>query len=306
MFDSRTPLVSFAAGACFAARLCCLLALVQCCGVSRAAAPALTAPSLPEAIGPTLRLDHEHGLAGDNTVADFMYFVALISPEPVVAEAQPGANHRVRVLSPTRRQREENFLVTCEFEFVGQGFQKNTFDYSGEVRRHEAELKRGGTLDKLLAAVDVEGTGRGTMEVEGRLNRGVQTVTEVRLRFNTHGCASPVSIALHDVGYHNGSFEPVNELVAKVNTLTFQKKPGPPKMEVSVASIKPKDAGDGFWQNFKGGLKAKVANWFIPPLDVDPRGHKAMLDFGLALASQSATFTFPCATNLLAARARAP
>jgi hypothetical protein len=36
----------------------------------------------------------------------------------------------------------------------------------------------------------------------------------------------------------------------------------------------------------------------IPPVPVDPTGHQAMLDFGLALADENPTFTFPFAVRL--------
>jgi len=174
----------------------------------------------------------------------------------------------------------------------------NLFDYNREIRRHEAQLKQGRSLEHLLAAMNVEGPGQGTMEIEGTQSNVVQRVAEVRMRFNPHGQTSPVTIVLHDIRYSGGAFRPVNEEVARVNTLTFQRKPGPPKMEVSVASVKPKDAPDSPWQSFKGNLKGMAVNLLIPPLDVDARGHQAMLDFGSALAAQAATFTFPHADNL--------
>ena len=58
------------------------------------------------------------------------------------------------------------------------------------------------------------------------------------------------------------------------------------------------DAGFGVWQNFKGRVKGTVANWFIPTFTVPADGHQAMMDFGLALAMEKPTFTFPFATRL--------
>ncbi len=69
-------------------------------------------------------------------------------------------------------------------------------------------------------------------------------------------------------------------------------------MEVTVASVKKKGAGNSLWQNFKGSVVGLAVNLFIPPLPVEAVGHGAMLDFGRALASGAATFTFPRATNL--------
>jgi hypothetical protein len=89
-----------------------------------------------------------------------------------------------------------------------------------------------------------------------------------------------------------------NEMVARVNMLTFKRNPGPPKMEVSLGSIKRADASDGLWQNFLGGLKGVTANFFLPPLNIEPEGQQTMLDFGLALASKKSDFSFPEATRL--------
>ena len=69
-------------------------------------------------------------------------------------------------------------------------------------------------------------------------------------------------------------------------------------MQITVASIKPKNAADSVWQNFMGGLKGMLVNQLLPPIGVDAAGHQAMLDFGLALANAEPTFTFPYAKRL--------
>jgi hypothetical protein len=126
----------------------------------------------------------------------------------------------------------------------------------------------------------------------------IPTVTAVRLRFNGRGRPSPVTIDLHDIRYLDGAVQLRNESVARVNTLIFQRKPGPTKMDITVASVKRKDAGSNFWQNLVGGLKATTANLFLKPIPVEPAGNEAMLNFGLALASEAPAFTFPRAGNL--------
>ena len=119
----------------------------------------------------------------------------------------------------------------------------------------------------------------------------------MRLRFTRRGHPSPVSVSLEDIVLRNGEIESENEMVARVNTLTFRQK-SPPKMEVTLASVKKKDAGNGHWQNFVGGLKGVAANLLLPPLTITPDGQQAMMDFGLALALQKPTFTFPFASRL--------
>jgi len=41
-------------------------------------------------------------------------------------------------------------------------------------------------------------------------------------------------------------------------------------------------------------------NLFLKPIAVEPAGNEAMLNFGLALASEAPAFTFPRARNLKA------
>ena len=71
-------------------------------------------------------------------------------------------------------------------------------------------------------------------------------------------------------------------------------------MDITVASVKRKDAGDNFMQNLMGGLKGTTVNLFMPPITVESAGSEAMLNFGLALALEAPAFTFPRAKNLKA------
>jgi hypothetical protein len=250
------------------------------------------------ATGPTLRLGFGGDQSSGNPLASFMYFVPLISPEPVSSITSPGSTQAARVLSAKRKSTAHSFVVTCECEFTGQGSHQNVVDLARTIHRHESQLKAGGSTGRRLSSITVDGPGSGIVEVEGTISNKVETVTEVRLRFNAHGKTSPVLIELCEVRYREGEFRRSNEIVARVNTLTFRRKPGPPKMEITVASVKNKGAGSGLWQDLKGSVKGLAANLLIEPLRVEAVGHRAMLDFGQALASGAATFTFPCATNL--------
>jgi hypothetical protein len=254
----------------------------------------------PEPPGPTLRLDYGRGESPGNPVAEFMYFVPLISLEPVSIVKSPGNTQRARMISAIRSFKARSFLVACEFEFVGKGNQQNVFDHTEKVRRHERELKDGGMLDHQLGAINVEGTGSVSIEVTGTMTNRVPTVSEVRLRFNGRGQPSPVTIDLHDIRYFDGSFRLHNESVARVNTLSFRRKSGPSEMGITVASVKRKDASDSFLQNLMGGVKGTTVNLFIQPITVERAGNEAMLNFGLALALEAPEFTFPRAKNLKA------
>ena len=261
--------------------------------------PCATNPP-PGSAGPTLHLNYGRGESASNTVAEFMYFVPLISLEPVSVVMSPGNTQRARMVSARRSFTAKSFLVTCEFEFAGEGNQQNIFDHTEKVRRHEQELKEGGSLDHQLGSINVGGAGSVTIEVEGTMSGHVPTVTEVRLRFNGRGRPSLVTIGLHDIEYFDGAFRLRNETVARVNTLTFRRKPGPAKMDITVASVKRKDAGNNFFQNLVGGVKATTVNLFLPPIAVDTAGNEAMLNFGFALVTEAPAFTFPHAKNLKA------
>jgi hypothetical protein len=290
----------------FATIMLGLLLLVGCF----TSAPRLAgAPSFPpagkgepspalEPPGPTLRLDYGHGESPGNPVAEFMYFVPLISLEPVSIIMSPGNTQRARMISSKRSFTAKSFLVTCEFEFVGKGNQQDVLDHSEKVRRHERELKDGGELDHQLGAINVEGAGSVNIEVTGTMTNRVPNVTEVRLRFNGRGQPSPVTIDLHAIRYFDGSFRLHNESVARVNTLSFRRKAGLSEMGITVASVKRKGASDSFLQNLMGGLKGTTVNLFIQPIAVERAGNDAMLNFGLALALEAPAFTFPRANNL--------
>jgi hypothetical protein len=266
-------------------------------GLSQSGPPAVVLP-MEAVAGPTLRLDFGRDQSPGNPLASFMYFVPLISPEPVSSITSPGSTQAARVLSAKRKSTSHSFVVTCEFEFTGAGSHQSIFDLEPIIRRHERQLKSGGTTGRRLNSITVDGPGSGVIEVEGTISNNVEIVSEVRLRFNAHGKTSPVSIGLCEVRYNDGEFRHVNEIVARVNALTFRRKPGPPKMEVTVASVKNKGAGNGLWQNLKGRVKGLAVNLLIDPLTVQAVGHRAMFDFGHALVSGAATFTFPHATNL--------
>ena len=264
---------------------------------------ALAAPAsrADDTNGPTIHLHYGTNESAANPVADFMYFVPLISLAPVASITSPGCTQAVRVLSSKRRVSGHSFITTCEIELDGEGRQQSVFDLAPAIQRHESQLQKGGSMRRQLKSIDVRGAGAITVEVKGAITNEAATVNEVRLRFNAHGHTSPVWIDLCDIHRIDGDNRPANEIMARVNALTFRRKPGPPTMEVSVASVKNKDAGDGFWQNFKGGLAGTAVNMMIDPLKIEASGHQAMLDFGQALASGAPAFTFPRAKNLRAA-----
>ncbi len=248
--------------------------------------------------GPTIQLHFSEAQPGTNTVEEFMYFVPLISFAPITSSTSPHSTQSLRMTSSKRKFSRHSFVVTCEIELAGEGTQKNIFDTAPAIRQNEEKLKKGEVLPHQLRSIAIQGSGEITVEVEGTVENDVPTVTEVRLHFNARGHASPVTIDLCDLHKVGGEIKPAKEILARVNMLTFRRAGDPPKMDVSIASVKNKEAGDGFWQNFKGRVVGAAANMLIDPLKIKTVGNKAMMDFGKALVSGAPTFTFPLATNL--------
>jgi uncharacterized alkaline shock family protein YloU len=248
--------------------------------------------------GPTLQFDYGQGVSPTNLICRFMYFVPLISPEPVTMLISPDNTQGARLLATHCRTNKNTFVIQCEFEFVGSGSLQNIFDHSEIIRRHRAELQAGETLTRQLGAINVTGTGLCTVEISGLWSSNAPVATKVQLHFDAHGKTSPVTINLQDLCYRDGKVQIEKEIIARINSLTFRHAQGTPKMEVVLDSIKRKDAGNSLWQNFVGGLKGSVANLFIPPLNIEAEGQQAMLGFGQALATQQSEFTFPLAPRL--------
>jgi hypothetical protein len=248
--------------------------------------------------GPTLLLDYGRGTPHDNAISDFMYFVPLISPETVTVYTNIGNTQCARVISMNCSTNGTALSAMCKFTFAGAGSQQNVFDHAHKIQISEKELHAGTTFKHQLASINVAAIGDGSIEIEGTLTNGQVVVNTVRLRFDSRGHPSPVTIDLQDMSYHDGAIHFENEMVARVNLLTFRRTSSVPKMEISLASLKSKAAGDSSWQNFFGSLKGLTANFFLPPLKVEPEGQQAMLDFGQALVMEKSAFTFPHATRL--------
>jgi hypothetical protein len=266
----------------------------------------LTATLAAEPTGPTLQLDYGQGSPAGNSICAFMYFVPLIATGPSTLCTNVGNTQCARVLSFGCKTNGGAFTATCEFEFTGSGSLQYLFDPTEYLKKREEELKSGVVLKHQLGSIQVDGDGRGRIEVAGSLTNGLPAANKVTIHFAAHGRASPVAVNLQDFAYRDGSVRMENKMVARVDSLVFQRASGPPKMEVILASIKQKEAGVNLWQNFVGRLKGATANFFLPPLDIKSEGQNTMLDFGAALAKQTPTFTFPLATRLTGITNSAP
>jgi hypothetical protein len=254
------------------------------------------AADVNDANGPTVALSYSSRTFKINPISSFMYFIPLISPTFVDRETSANNEQQVGIVSYERNVTSKSFYVTCEFEILGKGFHKNTFDPVGMIAKHAGGLAEGESLTNTLDYIKFEGEGFGRIEAKGTMTGSIPTVTEVDLYFNARDQKSPVTIGLYDVKPQNGQYKyenRYNEIIARVDTLIFKKSENP-RMGIEMASIHKKTEDESYW----GTIKAIIANLFINPPKVTKLGNDTMLNFGYALLKQKPAFTFPRAKNL--------
>ncbi len=247
--------------------------------------------------GPTIVLDYGNTKGRANSARDFMYFVPIVSPTLIECQTSRANTQTARLISFRKELVDDGFLVQCEFEMKGKGYHKNRYLPASMIDKYSVNCK-GKTLKNMLDYIVVEGGGYGSIEVSGNIVNGTEVVNDVKIHFNGRGCKSPVRIGLYNVKRANGKFDYADrchEMIVRVNTLAFKRSDEDAKMGVVVASITKARKKEGLWARFVGA----VANLFIPPVEIDPVGNRAMLDFGHALCKQEKLFTFPKAKNLV-------
>jgi hypothetical protein len=247
--------------------------------------------------GYTVLLSYSKETFKENPISSFMYFVPLISPTAVYRETSANNTQQVGIITYERKMTSKSFSVICEFEILGKGFHKNTFEPAGMMALFIGELKEGQSLTNMLDYIQFEGEGFGRIEVKGTIAGSAQTVIEMNMQFNAKGHKSPVTIGLYDVQPRDGQYtyeNRSNQVVARVNSLVFKKSEKDPRMGIKVASISKSPDSEGFWD----GIKGAIANLFIRPPKVDKLGNDTMLEFGYALLKQKPEFTFPKAKNI--------
>jgi hypothetical protein len=291
----------------FAAAFICNYLLMPCVGFSLNPSGGISLycePSLVDgnnlandSSGPAVLLSYSKETFKENPISSFMYFVPLISPTAVDRETSADNEQQIGIISYQRKITSKSFSVICEFEILGKGFHKNTFEPAGMMALFIGELKKGETLTNMLDYIQFEGEGFGRIEVKGVVDGSAQTITEVNMQFNAKGHKSPVTIGLYDVKSQDGQYTYENRsnvAVARVNSLVFKKSEKDPRMGIKVASISKRTDSEGFW----AGIKGAIANLLIRPPKVDKLGNDTMLEFGYALLKQKPEFTFPKAKNI--------
>lgn len=253
----------------------------------------------PDTAGPTISLATNPD-AVQNSAATLMYFVPLVSPTLVDSVSSQDNQQLAHILSIQRDLNRKDFRVVCEFDLQGSGCHTSTYEPNAMIDFWLPNVKSGKPMTNMLDYIKLEGSGYGSVEVTGQTVKGRREVSTVRVHFNRRGFKSPVAIGLYNIKPKDGRYEFANrsdQLVARVNTLTFRKTDPETKatMLVEVASVVGAEEKEGFWGNLKGAL----ANLFIPPVEVDPAGNDAMIQFGTALLNGQNSFTFPKAKNLI-------
>ena len=177
---------------------------------------------------PTLHFDYGSGRPPSaNRSTNSWYSVPLISPEQFSVSTNSGNTQAAKVLachrqttahfSPPPANSRSSVKAGCKMLLITPSPSENT----------EKELKAGKTLAHQLDAIMVQGSGSGSIEVEGVLADGLPAVTVVRMRFNNHGRISQVTICLHDLVLTDENLQlKKTKIVARVNLLVFRQKAG--------------------------------------------------------------------------------
>lgn len=248
--------------------------------------------------GPTVKLFGEMGQYPENELADFMYFVPLISPVPVSEVIIADNEQKGYLLSYDVRRKKNSFYVSCEFRMKGKGFFINQFDRDAMVEWNTQPGGKKTVLKNVLNYIKFEGEGYGRIEAKGKIRNSKMTTDEVDVHFDARGAESPVVIGLYDVDLtekQNGHYKRFNHKVARVKTLSFSRSDTEPKLGIKISAVGETEKSLGMWEHIKGFF----GNFFIKPIEIDKLGNETMLEFGVALYRKKPKFTFPKAENLI-------
>lgn len=250
--------------------------------------------------GPTLYLEYGGGDLSSNPISSFMYFVPLVSPVEVKAGISDENKQYAELLHYSRQRDGERFIVRYEFAMRGKGYHQYNFDPDQIIRRglEDYDTSSGKPLKNMLEYIRFEGEGAGRIDVFGRYEDGQSIVEKVDVHFDARGKTSPVTAGLFSVRNVNGDYDYKTRFaptIARIRTLTFTRTEELPRMALSVSSVDQSAGGT----DLLAGVKAFIANLFIEPFRINPRGNESMLEFGLALHDQEEVFTFPHAEKLV-------
>ncbi|MBN2511316.1 MAG: hypothetical protein JXB18_00125 [Sedimentisphaerales bacterium] len=245
--------------------------------------------------GPTMQMEYNSDGQG-NGVDVFMYFVPLVAPTSVDIYKDPNTTLNARIISRTSDDKRNSFVTQCVFEITGSGVYETFFDPNEMIAFNSKHSKKKKMMRNMLKSIRMDGPLKGLLEISGTIKDNKRQVNHVAVRFDMNGKSS-VTAHLYDIKKTEDGFiykNRSNEQMARINALTFERGGNPPQMGAEVSSIAGEKDSEGFFSAFK----AMIANWFIPPMPITDIGSETMMNFGLALDSTQATFTFPVAENL--------
>lgn len=247
--------------------------------------------------GPTLKMSYSDADSVQNPINSFMYFVPLIARTRVDSILSLNNEQQLKIISNHVIIDSKTFTLTCDFEVSGHGFHMDRFDSAGMIATKADAMKKRKSLKHMLDYIKISGSGFGVIEVKGTITGSTRTVNKVVIHFNGKGKKSPVTIGLYEIRPEDGQYKYDNrthEVVARVNSLIFEKTEKTPHMGITIASITDKKESDGFF----GRIKGAIVNLFITPPKVSDLGNTTMLEFGHALLQKKTEFTFPKADNI--------
>lgn len=248
--------------------------------------------------GPTVELFGGDGGYPENVLADFMYFVPLISPVPVSEVISADNGQKGHLISYGFSKTKSQFHVSCEFRMKGSGFFMNQFDHDAMIDWNVQEVGEDKVLKNVLDYIKFEGEGYGRIEVKGKISGSEMTAEKVEVHFDARGAESPVIIGLYNADLaskQDGHCRRFDYKVARIKTLLFSKSESAPKLGIKISAVGETEEGLGVWESIKGFF----GNFFIEPIEVDKLGNDTMLEFGLGLCGKKPKFTFPGAKNLI-------
>jgi|GEM_PF-4997308 len=226
-----------------------------------------------------------------NTIERFMGFISVISPAPVINYKSERNTQYAKILKCNKKKEIATFYVWCDFEFTGKGYFVSIFDKEKVIKNTLERLGKKSGTKKLIKEMSVENGGLGYIEIEGNIDKDIETVNKVKVNFSGRGVDSPVKIILFEGHFVEGVYiNNINETLttATVKSLSFRRKKDAdkPKMEIKLESI-------GESNTLLGKTSAFIANNFIlEPITITERGNLLMLDFGDALLKNRRYFSF--------------
>jgi len=274
-----------------------LIALVSSTCNVLSASDSVTAIAAKDVNGPTVKLSYGKGQEKINPTPNFMYFVPLISPTMVECHISKNNNQLSKVISREVEIDGNEFYIQCEFQMWGNGTHQNTFDSTEMIKRNMGNLTGEKPLKNVLDYIKFNGQGYGTITAQGQIVNSKPVVQKVVVDFSSRDDKSPVTIGLYSINPINNEYKYENnfrKIVARIKSLSFERTDGTPRMAIKLSSVANDEVSNGFW----GRLKGTIANFFINPITINPKGNDTMLDFGEALYQAQKSYTFPIAEKL--------